>query len=155
MKTLVIYDSQFGNTRLLAEEIGHVLEAQSTVKILPAAETDAWLFREADLLVLGGPTVAHGLSPAMQHLLESAPPCASGADRPQVLAFDTRLRWPKWLSGSAADKIAHHLADRGYTLLAPPASFLVQDSKGPLAEGEQARAVAWVQAALKPVAVTA
>ena len=43
----------------------------------------------------------------------------------------------------AARGIAKRLRRRGYELITDPESFLVEDSEGPLADGELERAKAW------------
>jgi hypothetical protein len=65
--------------------------------------------------------------------------------RPGVLAaaFDTRFDEPRWISGSAAQIAAGQLRQRGYHLLAPPASFYVLGMSGPLIDGELERARGW------------
>jgi hypothetical protein len=56
--------------------------------------------------------------------------------------FDTRLRWPRWLSGSAATGITQRLGRAGARVIAPAESFIV--STAPLLEpGEEERATAW------------
>jgi hypothetical protein len=60
-------------------------------------------------------------------------------------AFDTRLRWPRWLSGSAAGDIAERLVALGAHVLEPAASFIVT-MKPELAPGELERAAAWAKA---------
>jgi hypothetical protein len=57
-------------------------------------------------------------------------------------AFDTRFDKPRWLTGSAATKIAQRLRRKGYKLVGTE-SFFVQTTGGPLAEGERERAIAW------------
>ena len=59
--------------------------------------------------------------------------------------FDTRLRWPVFLSGSAARGIARALERKGSRLVAPPESFFVNGREGPLAEGELERAGSWAE----------
>ena len=154
MKSLVIYDSQYGNTRLLAEAITQVLEEYGEVKFVRASDADPDIFTEVDLLAMGGPTIAHGLSAEMKNLLEAVeslvPPVSElHPSRPVALAFDTRINLPIWLSGSAADKIARVLTRMGCRMLSDPASFIVAGAQGPLAEGEKERAVAWVRMALQ------
>jgi flavodoxin len=151
MKALIIYDSQYGNTKLLAEEIARVLDEYGDVNMFSAAEAGPHIFGGEDLLVVGGPTQGHGLSPNMKSLLEAAGTRKPVGDYPRALAFDTRLSWPRWMSGSAADKIGHSLEEMGCTLLAPPESFIVKGSEGPLAAGEKERAVAWIGAILARV----
>jgi flavodoxin len=149
MKSLVIYDSKYGNTKLLAEEIAGVLREYGEVTIVHAAEAGPDIFTGVDLLVVGGPTQGHGLSQEMKGMLGCAEGLAPIAPRPMALAFDTRVDWPKWLSGSAADKIARMLEGMECPMLAQPESFIVKGAEGPLAEGEKERAVAWVRDALK------
>jgi flavodoxin len=148
MKALVIYDSQYGNTKLLAEEMARVLDEYGEVSILHVTDAGPHIFNGEDLLVVGGPTQAHGLSPQMKSLLEAAATRTPLGGYPKALAFDTRLSWPKWMSGSAAEKIGHSLEGIGCTMAARPESFIVKGSEGPLAAGEKERAVAWIGAVL-------
>ena len=64
-------------------------------------------------------------------------------DGKRAAAFDTRLDRSPILTGAAARGIARRLRRRGYEVIADPESFLVEDSEGPLAEGELERARAW------------
>jgi flavodoxin len=148
MKSLVIYDSKYGNTKLIAEEIAEVLREHGEVNMVRAADANSDMFNGIDLLAMGGPTIAHGLSPEMKGLLESAELFPPMAQRPMALAFDTRINWPKLLSGSAADKIARLLGEMGCPMLAEPGSFIVTGGEGPLAEGEKERALDWVRSAM-------
>jgi flavodoxin len=144
MKAVVVYDSKFGNTERLARAIAEKLGAEEPA---PAVEASAASERDLagiDLLVVGGPTQGHGLSPALKAFLDGLQPEAV-RDMPAV-TFDTRLSWPMLLSGSAAAASAKRLAKKGARLLVPPESFLVTASEGPLAEGELDRAAAWATA---------
>ena len=64
-------------------------------------------------------------------------------DKLSAAAFDTRIDRSAALTGSAARGISKRLHRRGFTLAAEPVSFFVEDSEGPLAEGELERARAW------------
>lgn len=157
MKSLVVYDSKFGNTKLIAEEIARVLAEQGEVRIVHASEAASLVFSGEDLLVMGGPTTGHGLSPNMRVLLDDMWDQTPGRVYPQALAFDTRLDWPKLLSGSATDKIADSLREIGCTMIGRPGSFIVDGGEGPLGDGELERAVEWVLSAVEqsvPVATT-
>jgi flavodoxin len=103
------------------------------------------------MLVVGGPTQAHGTSPAMKEFLDRLPELEGLA----VAAFDTRLTWPRLLSGAASDRIAKALTKRGGHLVAQPESFLVSGGEGPLVEGELDRAKAWATALVESLAVAA
>ena len=61
-------------------------------------------------------------------------------------AFDTRIDKPPALTGVAARGIAKRLGRRGWKLVAEPESFFVEDSEGPLADGELERAREWGKA---------
>jgi len=150
MKTIVIYDSYFGNTEKLAEDMALVLREYGDVKLLHADNVDPTILEEADLLLVGGPTQAHGLSPALKHLFENTPRIQDKVV--WALAFDTRYDKPRWLTGSAAVSITHMLEKIGCRMLAEPESFFIEHQDGPLAEGELARAIAWSRSALAEIA---
>src|SRR5262245_6423175 len=130
MRTVVVYESQYGNTAEVARAIAAELESLGPVDLCVIQEQMPPL-NGAALLVVGGPTQGHGVSKVFHAALE-------GLDSDSLqgvlgAAFDTRLKWPKWLSGSAADGLARQLERKGAHLLAAPATFLVQGREGPLA----------------------
>ncbi len=61
MNTLIVYDTSFGNTERIADAICDGLEAFGEVRVVTAAEAD--IGPAVDLLLVGGPTQRHGLSP--------------------------------------------------------------------------------------------
>ena len=71
----------------------------------------------------------------------------------RVAAFDTRLkadeidsagvRFIVRTGGYAAKRIADQLRRAGGILIVPPEGFFVEDTEGPLKQGELARAAAW------------
>jgi flavodoxin len=144
MKTLVVYDSLYGNTKAIAEAIGAALPGE--VRVLPVGQASASDLQTADLLVIGSPT--HGSLPtdAIQGLVDKLrPPAREGA---RLATFDTRLTWgflERW-GGFAAPKMAEALKEKGWTLAAPAEGFFVKGlKKGPLKKGEADRATAWAQ----------
>ncbi len=142
MKAMVIYDSMFGNTEQIARAIGNALATAGEVEVvrIDAVET---IPAGLDLLVAGGPTQGHGVDRAEKAFLDHLP-ADSVRDLP-VAAFDTRLRWPEMLSGSAAKGIAKRLEQKGARLVVEPESFFVEGKDGPLGEGELERAAAWAR----------
>ena len=56
MKTAVVYESSFGNTRTVAEAIGGALDAP-----VYSVDEEPPQLGELDLLVVGAPTHVHGL----------------------------------------------------------------------------------------------
>ena len=86
MKAVVVYESMYGNTHLVADAIGRGLAGGAEVVVVPVAEAAPALVAEADLLVVGGPTHAHGMSrpttrkAAVEQAKDNAiDPAASGA----------------------------------------------------------------------------
>lgn len=165
MRSVVVYESWFGNTKRLAEEIADVLAAEGEVDLLSVADPPPSL-EHVDLLVLGAPTHVHGLSsPRSRHeavqqrgrigesgrgardWIEALP--LAGAAR--VAVFDTRAHKPELLVGSAARRMARRIRKRGYRLAAEPESFFVTGTPGPLADGELERAKEWASSLTREV----
>jgi flavodoxin len=147
MNALIIYDSLYGNTWEITEAIASALRQYGHARTVPAGSVTAEDLAGLDLLVVGGPTQKHGLSPKLEDLLDRIPPEAV-AGMP-VAAFDTRVHIAEWLSGSAADKIAKRLTQMGSRLVLPAESFFVTGKEGPLEQGELQRAQTWAHAALE------
>jgi flavodoxin len=143
MESFIVFDSQYGNTEQIARAVAEVFGEAGQVHIVRADRASALHLSEADLLAVGGPTQRHGLSPALAQLLENIP--GGVLNGVAAVAFDTRLRYPAWLSGSAAAKIGKALERAGCTLVAEPTSFFVTGSEGPLEQGEYERAVDWAR----------
>lgn len=143
MNVLVVYDSKFGHTERLARAIAEMLGDGEPAAVVASAASAPDL-TGLDLLAVGGPTQWLGLSPALKSFLDDLP-AAALRDVPAV-TFDTRLRGPRVLRGSAAAASAKRLVQKGARLVAPPESFLVTGMDGPLAAGELARAQTWATA---------
>jgi hypothetical protein len=160
MKTLVAYESWFGNTKRVAVVIAGVLSAAGEVEVVPV-DAPIPSLHHLDLIVLGAPTQVHGLSRkasregAIQQRggigmagdgargwIEKLPLCGGVP----VAVFDTRVHKPELLVGSAAHAMARRLQKRGYQLAVEPQSFFVAGTPGPLEEGELERAADWGKA---------
>ena len=140
MNSLVIYASRTGNTRRVAEAIADGLRSRGSVQVLATDVAPVSMPERTDLVVIGGPTEAHGMTPPMVDLLDRLE--AGGLQGIAVAAFDTRLRWPLLLSGSAAARIASRLSHAGAGVIAPAESFFV--TRQPILEdGELERAAGW------------
>lgn len=142
MKSLVIYVSHKGNTQRVAEAIGDELAARGTVDVLPVEEAPRIMEEDIDLLVIGGPTEGHGMTSEMSDFLDRLD-VASVRGR-TVAAFDTRVNWPRILSGSAADGIAKRLEAAGAMVIEPHGSFMVS-TEPELLPGELERAREWAE----------
>ncbi len=142
MNALVIYDSKFGNTRHIAEAIANALQDAYTVDL--HAVTDPFEVPPAlDLLVIGGPTHAHGVSQPMQLFLKSLP--AGSIKDVATATFDTRFRKPRFIVGAASLGIAKRLRKHGARIVTEPESFFVESSEGPVEDGEIERAADWAR----------
>ena len=139
MKTMVVYGSRSGNTKLVAEGIAQAMARFGPVTLQRAE--DARYEPDTELLIVGGPTEGHGLTPPLREFLDRV----DGLAGVHAAAFDTRLRWPLWLSGSAAKQIAVGLREAGARLVAAPESFLVT-MEPKLCPGEIERAERWATA---------
>jgi flavodoxin I len=144
VKTLVIYDSVYGNTKRIAQAIAGAIPGEVRVMRVGQVSADDW--EACGLLVVGSPT--HGALPteAARGLLDRiGSPVQAGAS---AAAFDTRLTWPflaRW-GGFAAPKMADALAAKGWALAGEPGGFFVRGlKKGPLKRGEEDRAAAWAR----------
>jgi flavodoxin len=150
MKSAVIYDSQYGNTQQLAEVIATELEAAGPVQIANARGGSINLPTDLALLVVGGPTQVHQLTPQLRTQLDAIG--SHYVDGLPVATFDTRGRGPRFLTGAASRGIARRLERKGAQLVLEPESFLVLGTAGPLVEGELDRARSWAREILTRVA---
>ena len=167
MRVLVVYESMFGNTQAVALVVADAIRSTASpaaVEVVEVADAPAALPSEVALLVVGGPTHAHGMTNpktradaanrAGDRLVSGGSGIREWLDalRPPTgpltaAVFDTRIRGPELLWGSAAKGAARRLASLGFRLAAPPQSFLVEGPTGPLfdrlAAGELERARSW------------
>ena len=156
MKTIVVYESFWGNTAAVARAVAEGYGPES--KALSTAEAAGEALSGIQLIVAGAPVIGFRLSteearrsmsrdprysekppdlssPALRSWLSALP---SGAG--YFAAFDTRFRWSP---GSATGAIARALEQAGYRRLDRDQRFLVKGVYGPLADGELERAMAW------------
>jgi flavodoxin len=142
MKTLVVYDSLYGNTERIARAIGEAAGAEFTVSSVAEAKPSEWSTWE--LLFVGAPTHGGRASEPMQDLLKQVPERA--LEGVKLATFDTRMtQWWARIFGFAAGRIASTLKKKGGTLIGSPEAFYVEGSEGPLREGELERAATWAK----------
>jgi hypothetical protein len=164
MRAVVVYESMYGNTRVVAEAVGDGLRRAHEVVVVPVNRADPKLLEGAELLVVGGPTHVHGMSrrrsrqaaaeaarqPGSTVMLEEN---AEGVGVREWLAslgqlnifgaaFDTRIDAPAALTGRASKGVSRELTRHGAHLVANPTSFLVT-KENELVGGEEARARRW------------
>lgn len=137
MRALVVYDTNYGNTRVIAEVIATEL-GQGTTTLSVADLTEASL-DGVDVLVVGSPINGWRPTEKMQAFLRSLTPGSLAGVR--AAAFDTRIKL--FIHGDAAAKISAALHAAGATIVAKPQGFVVEGTEGPLAPGQTGKAGAW------------
>jgi flavodoxin len=153
MNTLVLYESRFGNTERIAEAIALVLQESVPTRLAAVADVEdcGEALREVSLLVVGGPTQKHGVSPTLKETLACLGDQA--LEGKKAATFDTRVHGPRVVTGSAAARLERLLRKHGAWIVVPPASFLVGATEGPLDPGELERASAWTLDVLRAIGV--
>jgi hypothetical protein len=166
MRAVIIYESMFGNTHEVARAIADGLAPGNVITVVGVTEADQGLLAGADLVVVGGPTHAHGMSrtstrrmaaeqahkEGSQVLLDPGAPtpgpglrdwfASLGHLTTHAAAFDTRFDGLAAFTGRASKGIARLLGEHGLSLLVQPESFLIgKDNQ--LRPGEQERAREW------------
>jgi flavodoxin I len=144
MKTLIIYDTLYGNTERIAKAIGEALIPSGEVRVLRPGEVNPAELGSFDLIFIGSPTQGGRQTLAMREFLGKIP--ANSLKNISFASFDTRIRTRLVkVFGYAGGRIADSLKDRGGTLVAPPEGFFVKSTKGPLVDGEMERAAGWAK----------
>jgi hypothetical protein len=153
MQVVVVYESMFGNTKIIAEAIAEGLWAASDpgtqVEVLPVEEATHDKLKNVGLLIVGAPTNLRRVPssrirkqfparPGVRQWLKTLSAVPTGR---QAAAFDTRFSRP--LAGSTARSICRRLQRHGYEIVARPAGFFVEQRRGPLTAKERERARAW------------
>src|SRR5260370_42096403 len=95
MRALVVYESMYGNTHVVASNIADGLRTDYEVRMVPVAEATPALVAEADLLVVGGPTHLRGLSSAMTRRMAAEAAARDGSG----LRLDPDARRPRLRDG--------------------------------------------------------
>ncbi len=160
MHVRIVYESMYGNTAAIARAIAEgARTGGAEVSIAGVNEVSPGDAVAGDLLLVGGPTHAHGMSrtttrktaiedtkrtyqePTMGPGLREWLDHLHGDGHPAA-AFDTRIDGPVAFTGAASKGIAKHLTGQGFRVVADRESFLVT-KQNTLVDGELERATAW------------
>jgi hypothetical protein len=158
MRALVVYETMFGTTKVVAEAIAQGLSLFGDVEALEAgAALRHALPRTLRLLVVGGPAYAFGMSRPLtryqrahvartesvsigiREWIRGRGPGLAGI---AAATFDTRPVYSS-STASAARAAARALRVCGVDIVASPQTFLATGITGRLVNGELARARAW------------
>jgi hypothetical protein len=175
MKAAVVYESMFGNTKMIAEAVADGLaQAGAVPEVVVVSVTEAMPvdLADLDLLVVGGPTHLRQMTSrrtrAMRAESRATPPSgeSGGPEECERVAATGVREWLAGLSGvttprraaafdtrlrylpadGAAPLIARRLRACGYQVEPVPRGFLVESAEGPIVNGESERAKAWGRA---------
>ena len=147
MKYIVLYDSVFGNTKRVAEEIQTSLGDQADLFQV----NDSFDLSGYDMVIIGSPTRAFRPTPNTLKLVRTF----SKHSVPRLAVFDTRMdiekvdskflkRMAKWF-GYSNDSIEKVAKKKGIDVVVGSGEFYVTDTEGPLAEGTSIEIGKWVQ----------
>jgi hypothetical protein len=167
MRALVVFESMFGNTKLIAEAVAAGLAERMETELVEVGDAPAAIAGDVELLVVGGPTHVLGMSrpnTRRDAVHQAAVGAGAAAERPAastdvgirewlttvdlgllapaVAVFDTRMRSP--FAGSAAAKAARLLRRRGVRVVGRR-HFYVTGTRGPLRDAERAEARWWAE----------
>ena len=141
MKGIVVYDTSYGNTKIIAETIAETLkESGIEVDLFYVKDVKKLSAKDYYFFVLGSPTKFGTMSFAVRSFLGKVK-SEEWMNKP-FTAFDTenpenieraRIENKEW---SAAEKIAEKLREKKMNQLVPVLKALVIGQKGPLVEGE-------------------
>ena len=156
MKSVVVYESLWGNTAAIARAIAEGLGPEA--RVLTTSEASGAAIDDARLIVAGSPVLGFRLPtekmrssiaanpgkapappdlshPSLRSWLDALPAGAGSS-----ASFETRI-W--WSPGGATGAIDEALENKGYVPVAEGERFIVKGKYGPLRDGEIERARAW------------
>jgi flavodoxin len=152
LKALVLYDSLFGNTEIIAQTIRNTIGQNHEVGIATVGMVIPKQMEGIQLLVVGSPNRQFGSTVEMKNFLDNIP--KDGLLGIKVAAFDTRFIQKEAkklrpidlkLFGYASERIADQLVIKGGVLVAPAEGFYVERQNGLLVDGEIERAGNWAR----------
>ncbi len=139
MKTLVVCDSNYGNTKLIALEIAKSIgESAKVVLTKNFKEAD---LNGIDLLIFGCPIIGWRPTETTLKVLENL----KGKLKKDLkfATFDTRVKL--FIHGDAKEKMAEMLRAAGGKRVFESQAFYVKGKEGPLFPGELEKAASWAK----------
>jgi len=137
MKSMVVYDSNFGNTKMVAE----VIALELNTRAILVSNFDNKLLKNIDLLVAGSPIIGWKPSERMGKFLNSLKPGQLKGIK--AISFDTRVNL--FIHGDATKKISKKMEEAGAKIIAEPNYCFVKGKEGPLVDGEVEKAIKWIK----------
>ena len=150
MKTLIIYDSVYGNTAVAAKAVASVLGENKIVRSVAEARTDSLV--DIDRLIIATPTHGGRASEAIQAYIKSLPDTSLVNKRAAVFSTginsqgkNMALRLLLKILGYAAAPTLALLLKKGALIAGEPLDLIVKGKQGPLLDGELDRAITWAK----------
>jgi flavodoxin len=137
MKALVIYDTNYGNTKKIAKIIAGKL--WKNTKLISVADLKKKDLKGMDVLIAGSPVIGWNPSDKMSKFLSDLK--ENELQGMKGASFDTRMKL--FFFTDATKKISKELSRAGVTIVARSQDFYVTKAEGPLRDGEKERAVIW------------
>ena len=145
MKSIVVYESFYGNTKNVAEIIALNIDDCVAIHV---DDLDKTQIKEDDLVIVGSPTRAFKSSKKINTFIKKLPQKIA-----LVAVFDTRMHitdeTPKFLRvlekkfGYATDTMIKIIKKHNLNLYSVPGEFFVDGTEGPLSENETEKIQAW------------
>ena len=139
MNAIILYATRHGTTRRVADAIADGIRPVGRVEVRCVIAREP-IPDSVDLIIVGGPTEGRRMTPDMLDFLQTLPHAAVRGRH--AAAFDTRLRWTKWLAASAAETIGRKLGRLGARGPVRTRSFFVT-AQPDISADELDRATAW------------
>jgi len=141
MKALIVYDTKYGMTEQVANAImkGMKESGVSEIALKKVGDANEADFKGSDAWIFGSPVHLGGATGDAKKALKMA--IETGVSGKKGTAFDTRF--VNATGKGAAEKMMEKLEEAGVGKAAEPQWFGVLKTKGPLAEGEEAKAIAF------------
>lgn len=137
MKAVVIYDTNFGNTKKIAEAIAEGIGKGT--RALQVSKSSPKDIKGMDILVVGSPIMGFRPSEKMLKYLSTLEP--NQLNGIKAASFDTRVKI--FVHGDAAKKISKKLEAAGADIISEPQAFYVKGKEGPLFDSELEKAGNW------------
>lgn len=133
-----MYDSSYGNTEKIAMAICHGMKevGLSEVECERADAVGEEDFQKSDVWIVGTPTHLGGATGDAKKAMKTA--SRIGGSGKAGAAFDTRFAN---VSKGGSQKLEEMMEKAGVRILVPAEWFVVEGTKGPLVQGEEAKAV--------------
>ena len=134
-KTLVVYESKYGNTKRVAETIVEGMQrvsgTETTQNDIKSVDRNA--IPRYDAIVFGGPTHFGGPTRSMKKFIDKL--SALPLNGKQFAVFDTYLKTD---FEKATKNMEQRMREKvpAMKIIVPGLSIKVEDMKGPIAEGE-------------------